>query len=127
MGVGIPGELLLRQFGEHVKAAFGGVAYHVGSSLRAKDGWRDVDVRVLLDDEEYLRLYGDPEYPQQNAAWVSTVLAWSTFGRVLTGLPIDFQPQARTHANEKNDGPRSALIALYPPFVMPAPAQETER
>lgn len=116
MGVGMPQEIMLREFGEHIRNAFGEMAYHVGSSLRQKDGWRDVDVRVMLDDDVYRERFGDPERPQMSAAWASTVLAWSAFGRALTGLPIDFQVQARSHANEKHkqiDGhPRSALFLL---------------
>ncbi len=117
MGVGMPQEIMLREFGEHIRNAFGEMAYHVGSSLRQKDGWRDVDVRVMLDDAVYRERFGDPENPQHSAAWSSTVLAWSAFGRALTGLPIDFQVQARDHANAKHRTgdqwhPRSALFLL---------------
>lgn len=114
MGVGMPQEILLREFGEHVQAAFGEMAYHVGSSLRQKDGWRDVDVRVLLPDDRYeSEGYGHPERPQHSRKWVAVTLAWSSFGRALTGLPIDFQVQQRTYANEKFDGNRSALFELH--------------
>lgn len=112
MGVGMPQGLLLQEFGEHIFAAFGHVAYHVGSSLEQKDGWRDVDVRLMLPDEEYeARGFGDPERPQWNKRWVSTILAWSAFGRHLTGLPIDFQIQQQTQANAKERGNRSALFS----------------
>jgi hypothetical protein len=111
MGVGFPSTVWLQEFGEHLYCAFGEVAYHVGSSLDKKDGWRDVDVRVLLDDETYARMeLGEPERPQSNKRWVSICLAWSSFGRTLTGLPIDFQLQQRTHANATENGTRSALI-----------------
>lgn len=110
----MPADILLKEFGEYVRAAFGEMAYHVGSSLRTKDGWRDVDVRVLLSDEEYEQQgFGDPERPQHNAKWVATTLAWSAFGRALTGLPIDFQVQQRSWANDKTDGGRSALCRLH--------------
>lgn len=115
MGVGMPYSLLLQEFGEHVRRAFGHVAYHVGSSLREKHGWRDVDVRLILPDEEYERMgLGDPEHQHYNKRWVSLVLAWSSFGKSLTGLPIDFQIQQRTHANKDavNQGPRSALFIV---------------
>jgi len=114
MGVGMPAEIMLREFGEHIRRAFGEMAYHVGSSLREKSGWRDVDVRVMLEDEDYAALgFGYPEEPQRNAKWVSTVLAWSAFGRALTGLPIDFQVQQRSHANGKTPGNRSSLFLLH--------------
>ena len=112
-GVGMPQFLLLCEFGEHVHRAFGHVCYHVGSSLTSKVGWRDVDVRLLLPDEEYEAMgLGDPKYPHQNKRWVSLVLAWSAFGHSITGLPIDFQIQQTTKANTDDHGPRSALFRL---------------
>lgn len=114
----MPASLYLQEFGEHVYRAFGHIAYHVGSSLREKDGWRDVDVRLIVPDEEYASLeLGDPDRPQWNAKWVSICLAWSAFGKALTGLPIDFQIQQRTHANEKNKGSRSALFSITESFI----------
>lgn len=114
MGVGMPFILRLQEFGEHVRRAFGHIPYHVGSSLTEKQGWRDVDVRLILPDEEYAALgYGEPDREHYSARWVSTILAWSTFGRVLTDLPVDFQIQQRTHANAKFiGGRRSALFSI---------------
>ena len=113
MGVGMPFSLLLQQFGEHVFRAFGHMSYHVGSSLSEKHGWRDVDVRLILPDDEYARIeLGDPARPQDNCRWVSLVLAWSAFGHSLTGLPIDFQIQQQTHANTTEKGRRSALFVV---------------
>jgi hypothetical protein len=100
MGVGQPQGILLAQFGDYLRAAFGEMAYHVGSSLEKKDGWRDVDVRLMLEDAEWERMQlGRPENPHDNARWRAITLAWSSFGRQLTGLPIDFQLQQRSHAN----------------------------
>ncbi len=114
MSVGMPAALYLDEFGAHVAAAFGGeLPYHVGSSLKQKRDWRDVDVRLILDDEEYARLgLGDPEHTHQNAKWVALTLAFTALGRQMTGLPIDFQIQQRTYANKTygtRDHPRSAL------------------
>lgn len=109
MSVGMPAFLLLQEFGSQVWAAFGEIPYHVGSSLAGK-AWRDVDVRLILPDDEYDRLgLGDPERPQQNAKWVSLVLAYSALGKALTGLPVDFQIQQQTHANATESGDRSAI------------------
>jgi hypothetical protein len=105
----MPASLKLLEFGEHIRRAFGHTPYQVGSSM-SNAGYRDVDVRMILADEEYLP-YGDPKNPWHNKKWVSTVLAWSEFGKVLTGLPIDFQIQQRTWANEKEGGrTRNALF-----------------
>lgn len=117
MGVGMPQCILLQQFGQHIYNAFGHVPYWVGSSVTEKSGWRDVDVRVLIPDAEYEQSgYGDPKtFPHgshENAKWVSTVLAWSCFGKHLTGLPIDFQVQPAEWANANEPGGRGALLDL---------------
>src|SRR5215212_8428277 len=51
-GIGMPTALLLQDFGQLILDAFGEVPYHVGSSLKSKK-WRDVDVRLILDDDQY--------------------------------------------------------------------------
>lgn len=113
--VGMPATLWLHEFGSQVWAAFGSPPYLVGSALQGDREPHDVDVRLILSDEEYEAWgLGDPRNPHLNAKWVSLVLAYSTLGRHITGLPIDFQIQARSLANKQYDGPRSAigLIAL---------------
>lgn len=111
MGVGMPQTLLLEEFGSQVWHAFGTPPYLVGSALTEKQ-WRDVDIRLILDDEEYERLgLGDPRPSRalHNGKWVALCLAFSALGQQMTGLPIDFQIQEQTHANKAYDGPRSAL------------------
>lgn len=110
MGVGMPADLLLHEFGSQVWAAFGDGPYLVGSALMGKQ-WRDVDVRLILPDEEYERLgLGDPTHSHYNEKWVSFTLAYSALGKAMTGLPIDFQIQQQTDANKEYGGkPRSAL------------------
>lgn len=123
-GVGMPAALWLDQFGSYVWDAFDATPYLVGSVLRAMRGeavgWRDVDVRLILDDERYAAEgYGEPRDAHRNAKWVATCLAWSAFGHRLTGLPIDFQVQQRTDANNNpvNEGSRSALGLIPSRFV----------
>jgi hypothetical protein len=116
MGVGMPADLYLHQFGAVLEDAFGATAYHVGSSLSGKDGWRDVDVRVLLEDEQWeLLALGDPDYTYANGRWVAMCLAFSELGRRMTGLPIDFQLQPREWANAKFPGQRRSALGLVPP------------
>lgn len=113
MGVGMPAALYLDAFGSVVWDAFGQPPYHVGSSMPGvnKTGWRDVDVRLILSDEEYEALgLGDPLRCHRNAKWVALTMAFSALGKEMTGLPIDFQIQQQTHANKVFEGcPRSAL------------------
>lgn len=113
MSVGFPATLWLLQFGERVRDAFGEVPYHVGSSLTGKT-WRDVDVRVMLDDAAYESMgLGNPETPHQSPKWVALCLAFSALGKQMTGLPIDFQIQQRTKANKDEHGSRGALLEIW--------------
>jgi hypothetical protein len=110
MGVGMPQALYLDEFGSQLWSAFGSPAYLVGSALAQKAGWRDVDVRMLLDDDVWDAMgLGDPKSTHQSAKWVAFTLAFSALGRQMTGLPIDFQLQRVTEANAEFKGPRSTL------------------
>ena len=107
----------LRLFGAYVDQAFGHTPYHVGSSLTDKHKYRDVDVRLILPDDEFAAYFGDP----LKAGWLSNKLnmwnfAWTTLGKKVTGLPIDFQIQQQTLANDQFDGVRSALLILDTDF-----------
>jgi hypothetical protein len=118
-GVGMPETLWLDEFGSKVWDAFGGPPYLVGSALTGQKGkWRDVDVRVILSDEEYAAWgFGDPLYERQNAKWIVLCLAFSALGKQMTGLPIDFQIQQQTHANELfklEDGRSRSALGLVP-------------
>lgn len=110
MYVGMPADLYLDEFGSQVWAAFGHLPYLVGSALEKKQ-WRDVDVRLILNDDEYKRMgLGEPNDAHRNEKWVSLVLAYSALGKAMTGLPIDFQIQQQSDANTRyGDRPRSAL------------------
>jgi hypothetical protein len=110
MSVGMPQALMLEEFGQYIYEAFGTPAYHVGSSLTMKTGWRDVDVRLVLDDKTYSEMgLGFPEDTWSNGKWVSLVLAFSALGKQLTGLPIDFQIQQQSYANKNYNGRRSTI------------------
>jgi hypothetical protein len=103
IGIGSPAVLLLDLFGDVVDDAFDSTAYLVGSAARGKE-WRDVDVRVILDDEEYHRNYGQVKPVRKGPRWSAMALAFSALGRQMTGLPIDFQLQSMTHANGQYGG-----------------------
>lgn len=110
-GVGMPASLYLHEFGSQVWAAFGEPPYLVGSVLTTTN-WRDVDVRLILDDETYAAMgFDGPDHLSQirSGKWVSLCMAYSALGRHMTGLPIDFQIQQQSDANKKHDGPRSSL------------------
>lgn len=90
--------------------AFGYSIYLVGSSLERRD-FRDVDVRCILSDDQFDRLFPNisgSNY-QTDAFWCLACSAISEWLQTRTNLPIDFQIQRCTQANVENDGPRSAL------------------
>ena len=113
MSTGMPAGIWLTKFGTIIREYFGHVAYHVGSSLDRKD-WRDVDVRLILPDDEFTALFGKNQDSGTNPKLAAITLAFATLGQQMTGLPIDFQIQPQTWANEHYPGPRSALIELRP-------------
>lgn len=124
MFVGMPAGLYLDEFGSQVWAAFGHLPYLVGSALEKKQ-WRDVDVRLILNDAEYEQMgLGHPDDAHRNEKWVSLTLAYSALGKSLTGLPIDFQIQQQTDANKRyGDKTRSAL-GTTPQRMKRYPARE---
>lgn len=114
MSVGMPAYLKLQAFGAIVEQAFEGSCYQVGSSVKGKN-WRDVDVRLIMDDADYTKLLGigPKENQHHSTAWTSFCMAYSALGQEMTGLPIDFQIQSMTDANERFRGskehPRNSL------------------
>jgi hypothetical protein len=82
-----------------------GTPYLVGSAgIGGKSSWRDVDVRLMLDDEEF-----DKVCPTLQR-WELLSLAIGDYLRKETGLPVDFQIQRTTEANAKHGGkPRNPL------------------
>jgi hypothetical protein len=113
-GPGVPGAMHLEAFGQNIKQAFGHVPYHVGSSATSKT-WRDVDVRLILPDDDFDALFPGFKTAHHVDAWWSLLCAAiSELGRVRTGLPIDFQIQSMTEANEKYPGFRNPLLLIRP-------------
>ncbi len=86
--------------------------YLVGSAMTQRD-YRDVDVRCILSDEEYDRLFGP--YPGA-ALWSHMCVTTAAWLSARTGLTIDYQIQRATEANARHSGPRCALGVrlLYP-------------
>ncbi len=99
MGVGMPAHMHLDLFGLVVQDAFGHRPYLVGSAVEGKQ-WRDVDVRLILPDDEWEGLFGPALHQgSPDPKWSSVCMAYSALGKEMTGLPIDFQIQSRSHAN----------------------------
>lgn len=116
--------------------------YHVGSSLERRD-YRDVDIRVILDDAEFDRLFPclvpldscqhktvhepkgyvcsacKPTFtvqvptPQLDATWSLLCAAISLWLQRHSDLPVDFQIQRQTQANEEFKGRRNGIGLYY--------------
>ena len=86
--------------------AFDSYPYLVGSASEAAT-FRDVDVRLILDDEKF-----DSLFSQRRGLWDLMCFSLSEYLRIATGLPIDFQIQRQTEANEKHKGLRNAIGLL---------------
>lgn len=105
---------LLEQACRPVWEGFGtgtaGCTYLVGTAQTGGE-YRDVDVRTILPDDEFDALFGQGDRNGE-ALWS---LVCSAIGKMLadqTGLPIDYQIQRMTEANEKYpDGGRNPLGA----------------
>lgn len=112
--IGAPACFALEEALRPVCEAFGafdgaGGCYVVGSALQRAD-WRDVDVRLILEDEAFAVLFPKAgSYWEHDARWLTMTIAISERLSRLTGLPIDFQFQPQTHANERHRGSRNAI------------------
>jgi hypothetical protein len=107
----MPASIWLVKFGELVRDYFGEAPYQVGSSLFSKS-FRDVDVRLILDDEDFEQRFGAIRSAELNPKLAAITLAFCALGREMTGLPIDFQIQPVSWANEKYPTNRSPLSSI---------------
>lgn len=113
--IGVPATFDLNFAAGALNDAFGYHNYLVGSAMERKDH-RDVDVRCVLPDEEYDRLF-PPQFnganrirnQNLNPMWSLMCASISEWLASRTGLNIDFQIQRQSDANEEHKGPRSAL------------------
>lgn len=88
-----------------IDKAFGEGPYLVGTAgFGGADTYRDVDVRLMLDDDEFAAACPTSE------RWELLCLTIGAYLRERTGLPIDFQVQRVREANERFGGrPRIPL------------------
>lgn len=86
-----------------VYEAFGNPPYLVGSALTRPD-YRDVDLRLILDDDRCIELFRDS--PRLQLFLGCAISDWLAR---MTGLPVDFQIQSMTEANVPEHGPRNPM------------------
>ena len=114
--VGAPAIFKLELACKPINEAFGDFGcYLVGSSLE-RPGWRDIDVRYIMDDEAFYR-----EFPavdrkastwEFDPKWILITSGIAEHLRNATGLPVDFQIQPQTHANKVHGGKRRHPLGL---------------
>jgi hypothetical protein len=81
----------------------------VGSCLEKPD-FRDVDVRCIIPDIEFGYLFpASAEEEVFDARWSLLCTSISDWMKSVTGLPVDFQFQKMSLANERFTGAREAL------------------
>ena len=87
-----------------IRRAFGHPAYLVGSAgVGGSPDYRDVDVRLMLDDEEFAATCPTRE------RWELLCVAVSAWLSERSGLPVDFQLQRTAEANERYPSHRNPL------------------
>lgn len=88
----------------------------VGSALKHKD-FRDVDIRLIMDDDAFAEMFplqpADPRGKNNDHYWELVCNAISEWLRQRTGLPIDFQIQQRTFANNYFKGEKRNAIGMF--------------
>lgn len=98
-----PALFRLRLFGEAVHTLIGQRAYLVGSVLTRPDH-RDIDVRIMLDDETFERTFGGNGLWITNGSLTLANMALSALAREMAGLEIDCQIQRASDANSEYGG-----------------------
>lgn len=74
--------------------------YLVGSAMKRKD-WRDVDIRQIISDDEFTRRFGEFVEPYDRNPFLRAFnLGVSNWMSTYSRLPIDYQVQPITKANE---------------------------
>lgn len=136
--IGAPACFALEQACKHLSDAFCeqsnvdhiGV-YVVGSCLERPD-WRDVDVRMIMDDASFARLFPGAQMIggavwEFDPRWCLLTVAVSQWLSKATGLPIDFQFQPMTFANERHKGRRHAVGLRFAPREAAAAKADKEQ
>lgn len=93
-----------------VSAIFGPACgpYLVGSATERSD-YRDVDIRAILPDQQFDRWFRGRK---DSVRFLNR--GFSVWAQQETGLPVDFQVQRQTEANEQFSKPRNSMGSRDP-------------
>lgn len=96
-----------------ITQAYGCCLYLVGSSLEKRD-FRDVDLRLILDDAAFDAMFpGIGSNWSLDARWSLMCSAISLWLAKRSGLKIDFQIQRQTQANEIEGRTQRHIMGLF--------------
>ena len=117
-GLGEPEHMKLSAACLLVTKALNETCFLVGSATESRE-YRDVDVRVIMDDEKFDSLFGPHRHFKPFQVLFS--ISVSTWLREVTGLPVDFQVQPRSDVKDSDwDKVRDPLnIALFDELLPP--------
>lgn len=93
-----------------IREAFGAPPYLVGSVLTRPD-YRDIDIRLILNDEAVARMFDASDRSSPNAVRLLLNIALSDLIAKAANMsaPIDFQIQSMSEANVPEHGMRNPL------------------
>lgn len=123
--VGAPAIFALDLACKQINDAFGHYGCFLVGSAITGPGWRDVDVRFVMEDEAFALLFPNAHATpgnvlgawEQDARWLLLTISISGWLSKVTGLPVDFQIQPMTHANKRHTGARQALGITVAPSI----------
>lgn len=98
-GLGEPHQMKLAAACILVEQALQETCYMVGSATNKRD-FRDVDVRVIMNDDKFDTLFGPHTHFKPFQVLFS--ISVSTWLKEVTGLPVDFQVQRRSDIKESD-------------------------
>ncbi|MDD9948019.1 MAG: hypothetical protein OXU48_00640 [candidate division Zixibacteria bacterium] len=84
----------------------------MGSAAESSE-YRDVDVRLILDDDRFCEIFGKAIPYGVNPLWSLMTTAVSEYLGKRTGLPVDFQIQCRSMVKESEWKKSRHPMALY--------------
>jgi hypothetical protein len=120
--IGAPACFALELACRDINEAFNGFGCYIVGSALERANWHDIDIRFIMSDEEFYKLFPNTGHHWEfDARWILLTVAISERLSKVTGLPIDFQFQPQTHANEHHKGKRHAVG-----LQIAAPAKEPD-
>ena len=108
--IGMPQHSDLSLACQTIQLAFGD-CYLVGSCLERSD-FRDVDVRVIMEDDEFMTMFGT-RHPALSPLWNLMCVSISHYLAKQTGLNIDFQIQMRERIKEEDWNKRREPLGIF--------------